>query len=123
MTCADFLAAYFNWWSDNRVEAPFYGGYVSALALAGGDKIVAGDDGTTPYAQYVIYAAKKPIKAVLLNTDYYSGNGTRSSITFNLSGLSGLEKAKALRFAAASSDETAAPGNSTTDARLAIGGE
>ncbi|KAK7187721.1 hypothetical protein DPSP01_004558 [Paraphaeosphaeria sporulosa] len=115
--------AFFNWWSDNQVEAPFYGGYVSALALAGGDKIVAGDKGTARYAQYIVYARNKPIKLVLLNTDYYSGNGTRSSTTFNLSGLIGLKKAKALRFAAASSALTTEPGDTTATSHPTIGGQ
>lgn len=83
------MLAFFNWCSDDQVEAPFYGGHISALALVGGDAIVAGDNGTTSNAQYVIYAEGKPIKIVLLNTDYYSGNGTRSKTEFKLTGLEG----------------------------------
>ncbi|KAJ4177854.1 hypothetical protein NW755_013616 [Fusarium falciforme] len=40
--------AFFNWWLSDQVNAPFYGAYFGALAAAGGDHIVASDDGTDP---------------------------------------------------------------------------
>ncbi|KAF4338066.1 glycoside hydrolase superfamily [Fusarium beomiforme] len=63
--------AFFNWWWSDRVNAPFYGAYFGALAVAGGDSIIASDDGTDPYAQYIIYIRGKAFKVVLINTDYY----------------------------------------------------
>ena len=75
---------------------------MAALALAGGDHIIATDAGNDSYAQYVVYKNAKPWKAVLINTEYYSGNGTRSTSSFTLSGLSS-QKIKALRMTAASS--------------------
>jgi hypothetical protein len=118
---ADYLLAFFNWWSDNQVEAPFYGGFVSALALDGGDQIVAGDDGKSNYAQYVIFSKGKPVKAVLINTDYYSGEGTRSKTSFTMTGLRD-KQIEAVRFTAASSEVTTQPGNTTTGPHPTIGG-
>lgn len=96
--------AYFNWWSDNQVNAPFYGGYMAALAVSGGDSIIASDAGTDSYAQYVIYKRGKPVKVVLINTDYYSGTGERSSTTFQLTGLGNNGNLKATRLTAPSSE-------------------
>ncbi|KAF3402328.1 Beta-glucuronidase [Talaromyces pinophilus] len=97
--------ALFNWWSDNQINAPFYGGYFAALALGGGDHIVELDSGNSSYAQYVIYRQGRPTKAVLLNTDYYSGSGERSNASITLDGLLS-SKVKALRMTAASTDVT-----------------
>ncbi|KAI8718176.1 Glyco-hydro-79C domain-containing protein [Fusarium sp. LHS14.1] len=54
----------FNWWLSDQVNAPFYGAYFGALAAAGGDHIMASDDGTDPYAQYIIYRQGRPFKLV-----------------------------------------------------------
>lgn len=101
---ADSLVAYFNWWSDNQVNAPFYGAYMAGLALADGDHVTASDAGTDSYAQYVIYRKGKPFKVVLINTDYYSGRGERTSATFKLTGLTKQMKLKAIRMSAPSSE-------------------
>lgn len=63
------------------------------------------DSGNSSYAQYVIYRQGRPTKAVLLNTDYYSGSGARTSTSITLDGLLSSE-VKALRMTAASSDVT-----------------
>ncbi|KUL86952.1 hypothetical protein ZTR_05294 [Talaromyces verruculosus] len=97
--------ALFNWWSDNQINAPFYGGYFAALALGDGDHIVELDSGNSSYAQYVIYRQGRPTKVVLLNADYYSGSGERSNTSITLDGL-WSSKVKALRMTAASSDVT-----------------
>ena len=99
--------AFFNWFADdgNSVAAPFYGGYLAALALADSDNIVATDDGNSSYAQYVLYKRGKPSKVVLINTDYFSGNGTRSTTTFSLKGLKN-GRVKAIRMTAPSSEVT-----------------
>jgi hypothetical protein len=107
----------FNWWSDNRIKAPYYGGYFAALALAGGEHIIELDSGNSSYAQYVIYSKGQPIKAVLINTDYYSGSGVRTKSTITLNGLLGSH-VKAVRMTAASSEVTT---NGTTS-YPAIGG-
>ncbi|KAH8701534.1 hypothetical protein BGW36DRAFT_445075 [Talaromyces proteolyticus] len=95
--------AMFNWWSSNQINAPFYGGYFSVLALSGGESIIELDSGDTSYAQYVIYSSGKPTKAVLVNTDYFSGSGLRSNCTVTLNGLPNRE-VKAIRMTAPSSD-------------------
>jgi hypothetical protein len=101
---ADSFVAYFNWWSDNQVNAPFYGAYMAGLALADGDHVTASDAGTDSYAQYVIYRKGKPFKVVLINTDYYSGHGERTSASFKLTGLTKQTKLKAIRMSAPSSE-------------------
>ncbi|KAG7285774.1 hypothetical protein NEMBOFW57_008068 [Staphylotrichum longicolle] len=114
--------AYFNWWSDNQVNAPFYGGYMATLALAGGDHVIATDAGNDSYAQYVVYKDGRPWKAVLINTEYYSGSGTRSSCSFTLSGLSS-QNVKALRMTAASSVVTTSRDATDTSLGPTIGGQ
>ncbi|GAW14074.1 hypothetical protein ANO14919_034660 [Xylariales sp. No.14919] len=100
------LGAYqssFNWWSLDGVAAPFYGGYFSALAVAGGERIVSSDSGNGTYAQYVVYKRNLPHKVVLINTDYFSGNGERTATVFRLTGLP-HSTLKALRMTAVSSE-------------------
>lgn len=99
------FAGDFNWWSTNLVNMPFYGAYMAALALSGGDQLVAIDDGTTPYAGYVVYQGGLPSKIVLINTDYYSGSGDRSSTTFVVGGLSS-STVTAIRMTADNSNST-----------------
>ncbi|KAL2681419.1 hypothetical protein Neosp_009030 [[Neocosmospora] mangrovei] len=79
--------ANYNWWGPGQVGTPFYGAYMAVKAVAGGDHIYASDPGNTRYAQYVIYKDDAPSKVILINTDYYSGSGTRSTSTFTLTGL------------------------------------
>lgn len=117
-----FGQAFFNWWSDNQVEAPFYGAWMVGLALQGADHIVASDDGTDSFAQYILYKRGKPFKAVLINTDYYSGTGKRNSTTFTLKGLKSA-KVKALRMAAPSSDVTTTLKQANPFNELTIGGK
>jgi len=76
---------------------------MAGLATAGGDHIVASDEGTDQYAQYIVYKDGKPIKVVLVNTDYFSGDGERSVTEFTLTDVPAC-KAKAVRMTAASSD-------------------
>ncbi|KAJ3454144.1 hypothetical protein MRS44_018038 [Fusarium solani] len=81
---------FYPWWTPFGVTSPYYGGYVATKAMAGGAYISALDDGTSNYAGYTIYsAAGKPIKAVLINSDYYDGTGMRAVRTFELQGLLG----------------------------------
>ncbi|KEF61464.1 uncharacterized protein A1O9_03030 [Exophiala aquamarina CBS 119918] len=98
--------ANFNLFLSNQVNTPFYGGYFSVLALAGGEYVSAFDVGDDAYTQYVIYKAGKPSRIVLINAGYYSGSGTRSSVVFTLTCLSAVENAflRALRLTTPSSD-------------------
>ncbi|KAJ5475373.1 hypothetical protein N7539_008439 [Penicillium diatomitis] len=98
--------ALFNWWSEAHINAPYYGGYFAALALAGGDHIIELDSGNSSHAQYVIYSHGCPIKAILVNTDYFSGSGVRSCSKITLNGLSAGSQVRTLRMTAASSDVT-----------------
>ncbi|KAM0340126.1 hypothetical protein ACHAPU_010618 [Fusarium lateritium] len=114
--------AFFNWWSDNQVNAPFYGGYMAALAVNGRDQIVALDEGGDSYTQYVIYKGGKPTKVLLINTDYYSGIGRRSSKGFTLASLSG-SKLKTIRMTAPSSETTTSQAQQKPLREVTIGGQ
>ncbi|KAJ5157928.1 Beta-glucuronidase [Penicillium canariense] len=70
-------ACYYCWWGRYTIASPYYGAYVATAAIAGGSYIAALDDGSTNHATYVIYdSTKKPLRAVLINSDYYeTGTG------------------------------------------------
>jgi hypothetical protein len=89
---------YYCWWGRNDMGSPYYGAYAAVAATAGGSYISALDAGTTNYAVYIIYdSTSKPLKALLYNSDYYDGTGTRGSQSFVLQGLTGRRvKAKKL---------------------------
>ncbi|OKO98752.1 hypothetical protein PENSUB_9003 [Penicillium subrubescens] len=70
-----------------------------------GEHIVELDSGNGSYAQYVIYSKGRPTKAVLVNTDYFSGSGVRTKSTIRLNGLVN-SRVKAVRMTAASSEVT-----------------
>ena len=95
---------------------------MAALALNGGDQVVASDDGLTSYAQYVIYQNGKPYKILLINTDYYSGHGQRTNMTFTLTGL-GSRQIRGLRFTAPSSEVKATSGRGDEMNAVTIGGK
>lgn len=86
------------WWGRYTTASPYYGAYAAVAALAGGSYISAVDPGNTAYATYIIYdATKKPLRALLYNSDYYSGSGTRGTQNFVLTGLgSGTLRSKRL---------------------------
>lgn len=82
--------------------------------MADGSSISALDPGSTNYAAYVIYdTSGKPLRALLYNSDYYSGSGTRGSETFVLSGL-GTAALKAKRLTAASASSRVDEGSNPT---------
>jgi hypothetical protein len=92
---------YYCWWGRYNMGAPYYGAYAAVAAMAGGSSISALDPGTSNYATYVIYDAdKNPLRAVLYNSDYYSGSGTRGSSSFVLRGLEAAGSVKAKRLTA-----------------------
>jgi hypothetical protein len=95
--------SYYVWFNEKGVLSPLYGGYVAAQAMAGGSRIKSLDDGSTNYAGYSIYGADAKVKkVVLINTDFFDGNGTRSAQEFVLEGLAG-KQVNALRLTAKSS--------------------
>ncbi|RGP75985.1 hypothetical protein FSPOR_432 [Fusarium sporotrichioides] len=114
--------AFFNWWRSDQLNAVFYGAYFGALAVAGGDHIVASDNGSDRYAQYIIYRNNKPYKIVFVNTDYYSGSGSRSTTTFTANGLKN-GKAKALRMTGPSSETTIPLKQTSPGLEPSIGGQ
>jgi hypothetical protein len=122
-------ACYYCWWGRYDLGSPYYGAYAATAAMAGGSYISALDDGTTNYAVYVIYDfAEKPLRALLYNSDYYNGTGTRGSESFVLTGLSAASvTAKRLTAASALSrvDQGSNPtfgGQTFANVTCAIGG-
>ncbi|KAH6672212.1 hypothetical protein B0J14DRAFT_483414 [Halenospora varia] len=120
---------YYCWWGRYSMGAPYYGAYAATAAMAGGSYMIALDPGNTSYAAYIIYdSAKKPLRALLYNSAYYSGTGTRANASFTLSGLpSAGVKAKRLTAASALSrqDQGSIPtfgGQSFTDGTCVVNG-
>ncbi|KAI1171922.1 glycoside hydrolase family 79 protein [Nemania sp. FL0916] len=77
-------------WGRYSMGAPYYGAYTATAFMADAASITALDDGSSNYAAYVTFdSAGAPLRALLYNSDYYSGSGTRSSQSFVLGGLAG----------------------------------
>lgn len=91
-------------WGRYDMGAPYYGAYIATAALAQGAYISTLDTGDTNYAVYVIYGQDgKPLRALLYNSDYYAGDGTRGNETFALNNLrSSITNVKAKRLTAES---------------------
>ncbi|KAI0633644.1 hypothetical protein C8Q77DRAFT_1057947 [Trametes polyzona] len=108
------------WWGQNAVYSPYYGAiFVSEFLGADGAKVASlGNDNNQGIAVYAVYsAAGAPLRVLVLNTNYFDGNGSRPSTQVNFSGLarSGTIQAKRL---------TAPSATSRTDqgAAVTIGG-
>jgi len=109
--------------------APYYGAHAAVAFLAGARHVTALDGGTTNYAAYVAFDSNgAPLRALLYNSDYFSGTGTRTSQSFTLTGLSGSSvRAKRLTAASASSrvDQGSSPtfgGQTFADGTCVVGG-
>ncbi|KAI0456696.1 hypothetical protein F5B21DRAFT_122430 [Xylaria acuta] len=77
-------------WGRYSMGAPYYGAYAATSFLASAASLTALDDGNSNYATYVAFdSTGAPLRALLYNSDYYSGSGTRSSQSFELKGLAG----------------------------------
>ncbi|KAI0170125.1 hypothetical protein BJ166DRAFT_608229 [Pestalotiopsis sp. NC0098] len=117
-------------WGRYSMGAPYYGAYAAAAVLAKASYLTALDDGSTNYAAYVTYdSAKAPLRALLYNSDYYSGSGTRSSQSFVLTGLKAASSVRAKRLTATSAlsrqDQGQIPsfgGQSFTDGTCVVNG-
>ncbi|KAI1138434.1 glycoside hydrolase family 79 protein [Hypoxylon sp. FL0543] len=85
-------------WGRYSMGAPYYGAYAATALLAKASFLTALDDGTNNYAAYVSFGSDgAPLRALLYNSDYFSGSGSRSSQSFELRGLTGSTlKAKRL---------------------------
>lgn len=75
---------------------------MAALATQGADHITADDDGTSLFAQYTLYKKGKPLKIVLVNTDFYDGQGKRNSHVYDLADVA-AKKVEVVRMTAPSS--------------------
>ncbi|KAI2470813.1 glycoside hydrolase family 79 protein [Annulohypoxylon bovei var. microspora] len=101
-------------WGRYSMGAPYYGAYAATEFLAKGSYLTALDDGTSNYAAYVSFGSDgAPLKALLYNSDYFSGSGTRSSQSFVLQGLTG-SSLKAKRLTAASAESRVDQGGIVT---------
>ncbi|KAF8856539.1 hypothetical protein BDZ45DRAFT_691660 [Acephala macrosclerotiorum] len=107
-------ACYYCFWGRHDMGAPYYGAYVATAFMAGGSSISELDAGSTNYAAYVVYdRAGKPLRALLINSDYYS-NGKRGSETFVLTGLGSVASVKSKRLTAASANSRVDQGENPT---------
>lgn len=93
---------YYSFWDRKNVNAPFYGAYVAAATMAGGSYVAPLDSGETNYGGYVVFDGDgRATRVLLVNSDFWTGNGTRGDENFVVSGLAG-RKVGARRFTAAS---------------------
>lgn len=77
-------------WGRYSMGAPYYGAYAATAFLANAASLTALDAGTSNYAAYVTFdSTGAPLRALLYNSDYYSGSGARTSQPFVLGGLTG----------------------------------
>ncbi|KAI1499740.1 glycoside hydrolase family 79 protein [Biscogniauxia marginata] len=77
-------------WGRYSMGAPYYGAYAATALAAGAAHLTALDDGSSSYAAYVAFdGAGAPLRALLYNSDYFAGGGTRPSQTFQVAGLTG----------------------------------
>ncbi|KAK4182482.1 beta-glucuronidase [Podospora australis] len=74
------------WWGRYSMGNPYYGAYFITAALAQADKIAPLDNFSTNYGAYAIYKDNKPIRILLINSDYYE-SGTRGKQSYTLTGL------------------------------------
>ncbi|KAI0598905.1 glycoside hydrolase family 79 protein [Biscogniauxia sp. FL1348] len=75
-------------WGRYSMGAPYYGATAATALLAGAAHLTALDDGTSAYAAYVSFDSDgAPLRALLYNSDYYSGSGTRGAQVYQLAGL------------------------------------
>ncbi|EKD18874.1 uncharacterized protein L3040_005097 [Drepanopeziza brunnea f. sp. 'multigermtubi'] len=102
---------YYCWWGRHAIGAPYYGAYAATRAMAGGASIHALDAGKDAFAVYVVYDKQgRPLRAVLYNSEFFDGSGTRASQTFVLSGLGAVASVGARRLSAASANARADQG-------------
>ncbi|KAK1987496.1 hypothetical protein LZ30DRAFT_745701 [Colletotrichum cereale] len=67
---------------------PYVGAYAATAFMAGAKHVAALDDGKSAFAAYVTFdTAGAPLRALLYNSNYYNGSGTRGSESFALNGL------------------------------------
>ncbi|KAI9051769.1 hypothetical protein LZ554_004036 [Drepanopeziza brunnea f. sp. 'monogermtubi'] len=96
---------YYCWWGRYAIGAPYYGAYAATRAMAGGASIHALDAGTDAFAVYVVYdQLGRPLRAVLYNSVFFAGTGTRARQTFVLRGLGAVASVGARRLSAASAN-------------------
>ncbi|KZV75142.1 glycoside hydrolase family 79 protein [Peniophora sp. CONT] len=81
-------------WGRFTTGAPFYGvWFVSQFIGVDGSTIAMLDDGTGAVATYAVFnSAGKPLRALIYNSAYFDGTGTRSSASISLTGLSSGSK-------------------------------
>lgn len=81
-------------WGRYTTGAPFYGAWtVSEFLGNDGSLFAALDDGTGAVATYVVFdSAGKPLRALIYNSAYFDGTGTRSSTSVTLTGVSSGSK-------------------------------
>jgi hypothetical protein len=116
-------------WGRSNMAAPYYGATTAVALLAGAGYLTALDSGLTAYAGYAAFDCNRaPLRILLYNSDFYVGNGTRTSQSFILTGLQGASvMAKRLTAGSALSrvdhgDRISFGGQYFADGTCAVGG-
>jgi hypothetical protein len=111
-------ACYYCFWGRGTMGSPYYGAYAATAAMAGGASISALDNGSSNAAGYVVFDRQgNPMRALLYNSDFYDGSGSRGNVTVLLEGLGG-ERVRGKRLTAKSADERADQGG-----KMSFGGQ
>ncbi|THH14464.1 hypothetical protein EW146_g5869 [Bondarzewia mesenterica] len=89
-------------WGRFIVGAPFYGAsFVSQFLGTDGAKLSMLDNGSGAVATYVVYSSSgTPLRALIYNSNYFNGSGTRSSTSVSLTNLTSSGNIRALRLTA-----------------------
>ncbi|KAK4141364.1 glycoside hydrolase [Dichotomopilus funicola] len=130
-------------WGRYSMGAPYYGATAAVAFTSGATTLAALDpEGGSNYGGYVVFdggdgaegdEGGKPVRVLLLNSDYYTGSGERGVQEFVLTGLDGGEvggTVKAKRLTGASSlarvdrgDKVSFGGQTFTDGTCVVSGE
>ncbi|KAK4172980.1 family 79 putative glycoside hydrolase [Triangularia setosa] len=74
------------WWGRYSMGNPYYGAYFITAALSEAERIAPLDNFSNNFGGYAIYKGNKPVRVLLINSNYYE-SGTRSRESFTLTGL------------------------------------
>ncbi|KAK2032535.1 glycoside hydrolase family 79 protein [Colletotrichum zoysiae] len=93
----------YSFFGSSVIGTPYIGAYVATAFMAGAEHIAALDNGTSAFAAYVTFdALGAPLRALLYNSNYYTGSGNRSSESLVLTGGFTTTSVRSKRLTAAS---------------------
>ncbi|KIJ25823.1 glycoside hydrolase family 79 protein [Sphaerobolus stellatus SS14] len=77
------------WWGQNIVDGPYYGAaFLSQAIGTDGHSVAMLDSGTDSTVIYGIFSSSGlPLRVLIINTAFFNGTGTRSSVTVPLTNI------------------------------------